>query len=158
MLLIPRAGYPDITAALVHVAKGLVEKGIPVTAAAVQPNEDADALDELQKAVPSLQLHRPATPSELLESIAEARYIVSGRLHGLVLAAVVGRDFCGLVYDPKVAAFLGEVGAPAFTLPVDLEALLTCAAQRPRVSQQRVEALKVRALEGAAWLCERLES
>lgn len=157
VLLIPRAGYPDITAALVHVAKGLSEKGVPVAAAAVQLGEDADALNELKEAVPSLQLHRPATPSELLEVIAGANYVVSGRLHGLILAAVAGRDFCGLVYDPKVVAFSEEVGAPAFTLPVDNEALLRCATERPSVTENSIEALRVRAQEGAAWLCGGLE-
>ena len=157
VLLVPRAGYPNITAALVHTAKGLSAQGIAVSAAAVQPNEDVDALNKLKEAVPSVQLHHPTTPSELLEVIAGANYVVSGRLHGLILAAVAGRDFCGLVYDPKVAAFLEEVGAPAFTLPVDEEALLRCALKCPSVPAKRVEALKTRAREGAAWLCRGLE-
>ena len=156
VLLLPRAHYPDITAALVHVAKGLNAQGIPVSAAAVQPNEDADALGELQKEVPGLHLHHPTTPSELLALVAGATYVVSGRLHGLILAAVAGRDFCGLVYDPKVAAFLDGVGAPAFTLPVDRAALLHCVLERPAVPQERVEALKIRSRKGAAWLCEKL--
>ena len=158
VLLIPRAHYPDITAALVYLAETLSAQGINVVATAVQPGEDAAALKELQRAVPSLQLHRPTTPADLLRHVAEAGYVVSGRLHGLILAAVAGRDFCGLVYDPKVAAFLDEAGAPAFTLPVDRGALLRCAVERPTVPEERLETLKARAREGAAWLCERLES
>ena len=157
VLLVPRAGYPDITAALIHIAEGLGERGVPVAAAAVQPGEDAEALNELKRVVPGVQVHRAATPSELLSCIAGASYVVSGRLHGLILAAVAGRDFCGLVYDPKVAAFAEEVGAPAFSLPVDKAALLRCALERPPVPEQQVEALKARAQAGAAWLCERLE-
>ena len=156
VLLIPRAGYPEITEALVETGQTLSARGVKVAAAAVQLGEDAPALQVLQEAVPGLKLLQAATPKGLLEHVADASYVVSGRLHGLVLAAVAGRAFCGLVYDPKVAAFLDEVGAPAFTLPVDKAALLRCALERPTVPAARVAALKARAEAGATHLLEQL--
>ena len=156
VLLTPRAGYPEITEALAEVGRNLSTRGVKVTAAAVQPSEDAPALQTLKEQVPGLVLLQAATPEELLEHVADANYIVSGRLHGLVLAAVAGRDFCGLVYDPKVAAFLDEVGAPALTLPVDKTALLRCALERPSVPAAQVAALKARAEAGAGYLLEQL--
>lgn len=158
VLLIPRAGYPEITEALAETAQELRARGVKVAAAAVQPAEDAPALQALKEAVPDLELLHAATPGELLEHINGASYVVSGRLHGLILAAVAGRAFCGLVYDPKVAAFLDEAGAPAFTLPVDKVALLRCALARPPVPVARLTALKARAVAGAAYLLEQLST
>ena len=157
VLLIPRAGYPEITEALVETARDLSARGLKVAAAAVQPDEDAAALQVLKEAVPGLELLHATTPKKLLEHISAASYVVSGRLHGLILAAVANKAFCGLVYDPKVAAFLDEVGAPAFTLPVDRAELLRCVLTRPPVPEMQLEALKARARAGAAYLLNRLE-
>ncbi len=156
VLLIPRAGYPEITEALVETGRDLGARGVKVAAAAVQPSEDAPALQVLQEAVPGLKLLQAATPEGLLEHVADASYVVSGRLHGLVLAAVAGRDFCGIVYDPKVAAFLDEAGAPAFTLPVDRAELLRCALEKPALPAARVADLKARAEAGAVYLLNQL--
>ena len=48
---------------------------------------------------------------------ARSRAVLSGRLHGLILAAHAGRPHAGLAYDPKVSGFLADSGAPGFGPP-----------------------------------------
>lgn len=157
VVLIPRAGYPEITNALTEVAKALREQGVAVMAAAVQAEEDRNALEQLSAAVPSISVSYPNSPEALLTILAAADYIVSGRLHGLILAAVGGTPFCGLIYDPKVAAFLNEAGAPAFSLPVNIPELIRCTSEKPTIAPAKLEGLKARALKGADWLVRELE-
>ena len=148
VLFLPRYGYPDVTDAFIYAARQLVERGISVAATSVQPGEDGAELTRLCAAVPELTSHTPASPAALLAVIGDAGYVVSARLHGLVLAAVAGVPFSGVVYDPKVAAFLKETGAPAFHLPPNARALLRAALDQPEVAAKTVENLKLRARTG----------
>ena len=157
-LLIPRGGYPDITDGLIHLGRSLRGRGLEVAAVALQPGEDGSELSRLQAAVPDLILYKAQTPLELLSLIAGSAYVVSARLHGLILAANAGVDFCGVVYDPKVAAFCHEAGAPALTLPLNARALTRAALDRPEVPLERVAALKARAAAGLDWLEQQLKS
>jgi polysaccharide pyruvyl transferase CsaB len=156
-LLFPRAGYPTITTALTTLARDLSAQGHSVAGVSVQPNEDRHDLETIRAAVPgftSLQAH---SPQDLINIIAQSSYVVSGRLHGLILAAVAGVDFCGLVYDPKVAAFLAESGATAFTLPVIQDRLTQTVLAKTPVDWQRVQGLGQRAKAGLAWLHEQTQ-
>ena len=157
-VLIPRAGYPEITEALIKLARALQNQGVSVLATAVQAEEDTEALEQIKAAVPHLSTSYPTSPQDLLTRLASADYVVSGRLHGLILAAVAGTPFCGLIYDPKVAAFLDEAGAPAFTLPIDVPRLIRCTLEKPEISPNKLETLKARAYDGATWLKRQLES
>lgn len=158
VLLVPRAGYPEITAALSDLGQALRVRGQRLAAALVQADEDAGALEQLRRELPGLE-HWPATnPAELLATTARASYVVSGRLHGLILAAVAGTGFTGLVYDPKVRAFLGEAGARAFELPVDQEALLHTVLAREAAPAERLRTLAHRAETGLLWLEQQLRA
>jgi polysaccharide pyruvyl transferase WcaK-like protein len=152
VLLIPRAGYPEITSALLGVAKALVATGQPVAAMPIQAGEDGPCLEDMKAQLPALQLWRPQAPQEALEHVARARYVVSGRLHGLIFAALAGRPFSGLVYDPKVAAFLDESGARAHPLPPNVAALLEEVRRACPPDAHRLARIKARAQEGRAWL------
>ena len=152
VILVPRAGYPAITEALSHLGNSLRAQAVPVAAAAVQPDEDGAALAQLTRAIPDLDLLPATSPGELLRHLSAARYVVSGRLHGLILAAVAGTNACGLVYDPKVAAFAEEAGAPAFDLPVEGAALLRCVQENRPLSSKKLEVLKARAVQGLDWV------
>jgi polysaccharide pyruvyl transferase CsaB len=157
VLFFPRAGYPAITAALTTLAQTLVSQGHNVAGVSVQPNEDSRELEIIRQAVPAFKMLQAASPDDLIHLISQSNYVVSGRLHGLILAAVASVNFAGLVYDPKVAAFLNESGAPCFTLPIKQETLTqTVLAQTP-VDWQRVQHLKVRAKAGLHWLHQRLQ-
>lgn len=154
VLLVPRYGYPDITDGLVRVGRALRSKGIAVAAVSAQANEDEGELERLRTNIPELKVMTASTPTDLLAIISHSDYVVSARLHGLILAAVAGVDFCGVVYDPKVAAFLSEAGAPSFALPLNPQALLRCALDRPEVPRENLAGLTQRALEGLDWLEE----
>jgi polysaccharide pyruvyl transferase CsaB len=156
-LLFPRAGYPAITTALTKLAQTLTAEGHTVAGISVQPNEDRHDLETIRVAVPGFRVLEASSPHDLLGHISHSSYVVSGRLHGLILAAVADVNYCGLVYDPKVAAFLAESGATAFTLPVAQDSFeQTVLAQTP-VDWQRVAGLKQRADAGLAWLHEQLQ-
>ncbi len=156
-LLFPRAGYPTITKALTNLAGTLVAQGHSVAGVSVQANEDRHDLETIHAAVPEFAILQATSPRELLNLISQSSYVVSGRLHGLILAAVAGVNYCGLVYDPKVAAFLAESGAASFTLPVEQEKLTQTVLAKTPVDWQRVEKLKQRAQLGLQWLLEQLQ-
>ena len=114
VLLVPRGGYDDLNAALREAARRLTGAGVPLAALALHERQDAEAVQRLASEVPGLAAWHARSPDEALARVARSRYVVSVRLHGLVLAAVAGIGFAGLVYDPKVAGFLEEARAPAF--------------------------------------------
>lgn len=157
VLLIPRGGYPAITDGLVTLAHTLHGAGYTLAAMAFQEREDGPEVARLQAALP-IEVWQADSPQAALVLIAKARYVVSARLHGLILAALLGRGLSGIVYDPKVAAFLAELGAPAHTLPLEVERLVAevQAGTPPEVA--KLEALKARAAHGATWLTRVLSS
>jgi polysaccharide pyruvyl transferase CsaB len=157
-LLFPRAGYPTITSALTKLAQTLVLQGHTVAGVSVQPNEDRHDLETIRASVSEFEILEATSPQELIRLISQSSYVVSGRLHGLILAAVADVDFCGLVYDPKVAAFLAEAGAASFTLPVDQDSLEQTVLQRQGVDWEKVTGLRQRAEQGLEWLHEQLEN
>ena len=152
VLLAPRGGYPVVTEALGALAARLEAQGVRVAALALQAAEDAPHLEMMKRAAPGLELSHPATPEEALSHIANASYVVSARLHGLILAAVAGRPFCGVVYDPKVAAFLEESGSSAHHLPPDVPGLMEDVLARRGPEPERLAALRDRAAAGLEWL------
>jgi polysaccharide pyruvyl transferase CsaB len=62
------------------------------------------------------------TPAELLGLIGTMDVMVAVRLHGLVFAAAQGVPAVGVAYDPKVTAFMAELGLPG-VLPLDATGL-----------------------------------
>ncbi len=150
VLLIPRGHYPDLQEGLLNLAHDLLERGFKVGVSMVQPNEDSKDLNEL---VGLGCIDCPAeTVTELLEVISQSRYVVSGRLHGLILASLAGVSFCGLVYDPKVKAFLQEMQAPFFDLPVHRSQLLETVLEQPHIFQDQLLTMRQRATDGLDWL------
>ena len=151
VLLMPRGGYPDVTEALVDLAKALRVKGVPVAGMAIQPAQDDAPLKRLKEAVPELALWRADTPSAAISTVAGAAHVVSARLHGLIFAGVARRPFSGVVYDPKVAAFAEEAGAPAHYLPLELDKVLEHVTATS-LEEAGVHALRERAARGLEWL------
>ncbi len=150
VLLIPRGHYPDLQEGLYNLADDLLERGFKVGVSMVQPSEDSLDMEALRGLG---CIDCPAqTASDLLEVISQSRYVVSGRLHGLILASLAGVNFCGLVYDPKVRAFLQEMQAPGFDLPIHRAQLLEAALEQPSISQEQHHAMRQRALDGLDWL------
>ncbi len=101
LVLVPRAGYPLLTDALVACARAWADAGGPVRVAAVDPRRDADEVERLLRTFPNAEHRTAHRPDELLAAFAGAHAVLSGRLHGMVLGAVAGAPVAGLAYDPR---------------------------------------------------------
>ena len=89
-----------------------VEKG-PDSAAG---REAAQGLDGL----PHYFLDSAGNAGAIIGALSRMEAVVSMRLHALIFAAGQGIPLAGVVYDPKVSAFLRYIGQETFT---DLDAL-----------------------------------
>ena len=158
ILLIPRSGHPDLTEVLATVGTRLAANDIPLATLALHSQQDAQEVTLLRQKVPHLAVWTADDHWQALNMISSADFIISTRLHGLILAAVANRGFAGLVYDPKVAGFLSEVGAPAFHRPIDQDNLLRLAHERPKLQPENLLALTQRAQGGIQWLEKILSS
>lgn len=158
VLFVPRAGYPEHTAALAEVASRLAHEGIEVQALALHPDQDTSAAESIQR---SANGDRPIVPPDHRASfarLARARVVVSARLHGLVFAAAAGVRHVGLVYDPKVAGFLEDSGGAAFVAPFDVDGLFRAVCDAPPLDPERLRVLEDRARAGMRWLDARLRA
>jgi polysaccharide pyruvyl transferase CsaB len=156
-LLIPRRGYPWITEALADTALRLGGLGLPCAALALHPDEDDGELAALLRAAPAVERLHADDVAAARAHIVAARTVLSGRLHGLILAAHAGRPHAGLVYDPKVAGFLADSGAPGFgppagENPADPERLAQLALAAEAPTPGRMATLRRRATEATTWL------
>jgi len=151
VVLVPRAGHDDLNAALAEAGRLLHDAGHRVVTLAFHEREDAPACERIAASAHARHL-APATPEEALRHLAGARYVLSARLHGLILAARAGVGFAGLVYDPKVAGFLDDAHAPAFRHPVDPRRLVDLALAARRPDPDAVAELVRRAEAGLDWL------
>lgn len=156
VLLIPRAGHDDLNQALLDAGRRIRAGGRSLAVLGLHEHQDGPAVARLAGAL-EVEPWRATTPQEALGQVAGAGYVVSVRLHGLIFAAVCGIGFAGLVYDPKVAGFLDEARAPAFTRPVDA-ARLAAAALAGAAPEAGEDGTRLRdlALEGVEWLADHL--
>lgn len=156
VVLAPRGGQEALNDALAGLARTLAAEGVPLAAIAFQPRQDGPAVAKLAEAAPSIAVRAVATPAEALFAMSDARYVVSVRLHGCILAARLGIGFAGLSYDPKVKGFLSQAAAPAFTAPVDERALVNLVRAAPPAAAHAVDHLTRLADEGLDWLAATL--
>ena len=70
--------------------------------------------------VPHYFLNDAGSAGTIIGALSRMEIVVSMRLHALIFAAGQGIPLAGVVYDPKVSAFLRYIGQEQF---VDLEAL-----------------------------------
>lgn len=158
LVLVPRAGYPHVTDALLALARPWAADGGAVRLAAVDPGRDAAETARLAAALPGAETWRADDPAGLLAGLAGAHAVLSGRLHGLVLGAVAGAPVAGLAYDPKVAGFAARVGAPVAAAPRDPAAVADAVGRlapfvaAPTLDRGAVAAERARAEAGVDWL------
>jgi len=91
-----------------------VEKGQDPAAA----RQAAQALED----VPHYFLDDAGTAGTIIGALSRMELVVSMRLHALIFAAGQGIPLAGVVYDPKVSAFLRYIGQENFTDLKDLTA------------------------------------
>ena len=152
ILLLPRAGHPELTNALASLARHFAAGEARLETVALHPVEDEEECRRLVDAIPGLPFRRIGDHLEALHLFAESSLVVSARLHGLILAAVSDTPAVGLVYDPKVSGFLDASGGSGFTPPIDETDLLEAAcAARPLGAARRKELL-MQAEAGIDWL------
>lgn len=158
VLLVPRAGYPELTKALAAVAVQFAADDCPVEVVSLHPREDEAECLGLSSALAGLPIRRTGDHREALRLFKGARMVVSARLHGLIFASVTRTPALGLVYDPKVAGFLAESGGKGFEPPIDHEALVAAAREAGALDEAVRTELTRRASWGIDWLDRILRS
>ncbi|MFO7545391.1 MAG: polysaccharide pyruvyl transferase CsaB [Trueperaceae bacterium] len=156
VILVPRGGQDELNRALTTLARALVAANVPVAALALHAAHDEAAVARLASEVPEVEVRRARDVPEALHVLSHARYVVSVRLHGCILAARLGIGFAGLSYDLKVRGFLEQARAPAFEAPVDVRSLRELAMLAPPPEEHAVHHLLALAEEGIAWLDDTL--
>ena len=89
---------------------------------ALYPAEDEPLCRSLIDGVGQGVVASGLNPREWIALAAGCRAVLATRLHGLVFAASAGVPAVGLTYDPKVEAFLAELGMQPLGSPESVEA------------------------------------
>jgi len=113
VVIVPRYQVP--VEPLVAAAERLQKLGHPVLALALQPGRDEEVLD----AFTGIPKEATGDPRRALYLFRSAQYVVSARLHGMILAAAAGTPYAGIAYDPKVEGFAEDTRAPLLPLQLD---------------------------------------
>jgi polysaccharide pyruvyl transferase WcaK-like protein len=84
-------------------------------------NDDLTVLKDFFRRIPAIPhvLHEPQTAQEAAEIISSCHLVLAERLHTLVLAAILGKPFFGLVYDVKVQELVEYLGMSAHSLNIN---------------------------------------
>ena len=87
--------------------------GMEILFLLMQPSRDRPAAQAVQAGMEEPSYMLEGTPRELMAVLGEAKLCLAMRLHTLIFAARMAVPAMGLVYDPKVASYLEELGLPA---------------------------------------------
>lgn len=158
IILIPRAGYPELSQSLIALAQNYPAD---YSIMPLQPHEDAQEMARIQAALPRAAYLHVIQPKAALEQLQRASFVFSGRLHGAILAAVAERPFAAFAYDPKVQAFCDEADAPCFPVQVasaSLQEVLEPPLKQQEVQLEAIHKLRNRAHAGIDWLLEVVNS
>ena len=118
--------FEAIRAGAVHAYK---RHGLTPLFLAVEKLHDPEVITRAAKGlpVPCHLITQPESPMAIIGVLSRMRAVVSMRLHALIFAAGKGVPLVGLVYDPKVSAFLRYIGEEQFMDLEDLTAKKLCA-------------------------------
>jgi len=161
LVLVPRAGHPAVGDVLADLGRRRLAAGGRVRIVSFHAAHDRAEAARLQAALPSAEALAPASVAELRRALTGVHAIVSGRLHGLVLGATVGAPVAGVAYDPKVAGFATELGAPVVAVPggangdpAAASAALQVFVEAPWLDGEALARLTARARDGVRWLLD----
>ena len=148
VVMVPRVGLSAANQALLHSAHALRERGFQVLAVGMQPGFDDESLALFQ----GFPRELTSDPRRLLYLFAQARIVISLRLHGLILAAAAGTPFAGFPHDSKLGAFLDESGGRKLAWPVHPDQIVLEAQSAQEPDWAAIAALKQRARQSFASL------
>lgn len=150
VLLAPRGDVSDANAGLKELTRSLRQKGRRVVALSFHPSVD----DRAAYSLGADEVISTSDPVTALDTIAAAGYVVGVRLHALILAAAAGVPFVGVSYDPKVAGFCADAGAPS--VPTSFEAAQVCGLVMKNTAPDwaQVHEMKTRARDSFGWALE----
>lgn len=150
VVIAPRGDVTDALPALRRTVKRLQAQGRRVVALSFMPDHDDGAANSLG----ADDVLSTRDPQVALDAIAASGFVIGVRLHALILAAAAGVPFCGLAYDPKIAGFCHDAGAPVHTTQPDVDALTQQAYERVTPDWSAVEDMKFRAMQTFAGLTQ----
>jgi len=143
--IVPRAKVPlEANLRLREVAERLRDLGYEILVLGFQPRYDEEVMDLFG----GFDREVSGDPRRVFYLLAQSAYVLSLRLHGLILAAAAGTPYAGGSYDPKVRSFSEESGAPYWELPGDPEAMVRMVVHRIQPDKRALRRLKIRAAEG----------
>ncbi len=109
------------------------------------PTANRPAAQELD--IPHYFLDDAGGAGTIIGALSRMEVVVSMRLHALIFAAGQGVPLAGVVYDPKVSAFLRYIGQENFTDLDSLDEGTLCAMIDRAVAQSREPEAQRRAVE-----------
>ena len=111
-VLRPWPGFEEKAAAFAEAADALARSGLTPVFLPIDRAKDISAAKTVLRLMkePALLPEGNFTGEELSDLLGNMRAVVSMRLHGLIFAAGRGTPLVGVVYDPKVRAFLRYIG------------------------------------------------
>lgn len=137
LALFPRGGTrrADELALADSVAALAEHRGLDVAVAAMNPHEDRGAVrritDRLTLRLHDANLHvteASSDPDAILRLIGRSSLVVSERLHALILAFRADVPCIGIDRDPKIGAFLREIGQEHhLCASVSPQSIISCA-------------------------------
>ncbi|MBU6950603.1 polysaccharide pyruvyl transferase family protein [Hahella sp. HN01] len=87
------------------------------------PYSDQAIMDKLYELLPEKErviMHTPLEhPEEIVEKLAKLNYIISMRLHALILSGLAGTKFIAVNYADKIARVMTELGVGGQVVPID---------------------------------------
>ena len=137
-LLRPWPGFDEKVSAFARAADRLCrEDGLTAVFLTVDRGKDLPAVRQVMRLMeePALLPEGKLSGEELSDILSYCQAAVSMRLHGLIFAAGRGTPLVGVVYDPKVQAFLRYIGQDrALDLSEVTEERLVAAVREARAS------------------------
>lgn len=138
----------------------------------VEPFDDATCSDrviaQMKHREQACRLPRGLDPNTVIGALGAMDLVVAMRLHALILAAAMSTPVVGIIYDPKVRAFLESIGQSEAGLEMDdmtpevlVDAVCSVWAQREAIRAQitaSVEHLRAQARRNAMLVAELLAS
>lgn len=143
VVIAPRGDVTAALPALRETTARLREQGRHVIALSLMPEQD----DEAARSLDADQLVSTHDPQAALDVIASSGYVVGVRLHALILAAAANVPFAGISYDPKVAGFCRDAGAPIHEVQPEVLTLTSQVYERRTPDWSGIEDMKFRALQ-----------